>query len=214
MPQSPYQIYHPTASPTSPKRKAQSLTPSARALAQAGVFLASGDAVADIIGFSRGAAEARDFANKLKEKYPCIKIRWIGIFDTVVSSAGYNEGIPAGTGSVLHLTAGGERRKRTFSLTSINAGLGLPNPNPNYREQEIPGAVHSDVGGGYPTNRGLANGALQRMWQDGVSHGVPFAPLPADYSDTNGTPHDSRWINDRAIELFTGQRQRKIHYSP
>lgn len=192
-------------------------------LAQAGEFIQKGDTVADIIGFSRGAAQARDFANKLKEKYPCVKIRWIGLFDTVASvglpndvNVGYKLGIPNDTGSVLHLTAGGERRRKTFALSSIRPGPGLPNPNPNYREEEMPDAVHSDVGGFYGNNRGLANQALQRMWRDGRSNGVPFGPLPVRYTNvTPNGPNDSRWFNDKAVEAVTGkQRVRKVYYHP
>ncbi len=188
----------------------------------AGEFVRSGDLIADITGFSRGAAQARDFANRLKETYSCVTIRWMGLFDTVASEGapndvniGYNLGIPQGTGSVLHLTAGAERRTPTFALTSINAGSMVPNPNPNYREEEMAGAVHSDVGGGYGKNRGLANQALQRMWQDGRSHKVPFGPLSVRYTNvTPNGPNDSRWINDKITELFVGKRVRKVYYHP
>jgi len=194
-----------------------------RMLVQAREFVEKGDTVADITGFSRGAAQARDFANKLKEMFPCVKIRWIGLFDTVASmglpndvNIGYRLEIPHDTGSVLHLTAGGERRKKTFALSSIRPGPGLPNLNPDYQEEEMAEAVHSDVGGSYGTNRGLANQALIRMWGDGRSRGVPFGPLPVRY--TNVAPmgtNDSRWFNDKAVEAVTGkQRVRKVYYHP
>jgi RHS repeat-associated protein len=192
------------------------------ALLAAEEFVANGDLVADIIGFSRGAAEARDFANRLKAKFPCVSIRWMGLFDTVASFGlggngydfGYHFGIPEGTGSVLHLTAGGERRY-FFPLMSINSGPSQLNPNPNFREQEIVGAAHSDVGGGYRENRGLANLSLLRMWQDGRENRVPFRDIPSMYLRYGGTPHDSRWRNDKIVESLTGQlRGRKIYYSP
>ncbi len=188
----------------------------------AGGYIAQGDLEADIIGFSRGAAQARDFANKLKEKYPCVNIRWMGLFDTVASvglpgnvNIGYNLTIPSGTGAVLHLTAGAERRRTRFALTSINASPLVPNPNPNYREEEMPNAVHSDVGGFYGNNRGLANQALIHMWWDGLNHGVPFNPIPAQYLNTtpNGA-NDSRWPDDKLVELITGPRTRKNYYHP
>lgn len=191
-------------------------------MARAGEFVQKGDTVADILGFSRGAAQARAFAYKLKEKFPCIDVRWMGLFDTVASeglpndvNVGYELGIPDGTGRVLHLTAGGERRKRTFALSSVRPSPGQDPVNPNYSEEEMPDAVHSDVGGGYKNNRGLANQALHRMWQDGVSHKVPFKPLDASYSNKSGTPHDSRWLNDKFVEFITGKKRvRKIYYHP
>ncbi len=191
-------------------------------LEKAGEFLQKGDTVADIIGFSRGAAQARGFANKLKEKYPCIKIRWMGLFDTVATEGlpndvniGYKLGIPKDTGNVLHLSAGGERRAKLFALSSLNPALGVPNPNPNYRELIESEAVHSDVGGGYGSNRGIANSALYTMWSDGRSHDVPFGELPASYSNYMGTPNDSRWFNDKLVEFLTGRRRvRKVYYHP
>ena len=189
---------------------------------KAGEFVAQGDWDADIVGFSRGAAQARAFANRLRERYPCVRIRWMGLFDTVASTGlpndinlGYQLGIPAETRRVLHLTAGGERRRLTFALTSINPAPDEPNPNPGYREVEIPGAAHSDVGGGYEGNRGLANLSLLMMWQDGRANEVPFGPLANQYSNYVGTPHDSRWITDKFIELLSGApRQRKVYYHP
>jgi RHS repeat-associated protein len=192
------------------------------ALRAAADFIKSGDTVADIIGFSRGAAEARDFANLLKAKYPCVRIRWIGIFDTVASfglggndvDLGYNFGIPAGTGSVFHLTAAAERR-HFFPLMSINVGADKANPNRSYTEISIPGAVHSDIGGGYREDRGLANLALLAMWRDGRRHDVPFGAVPSRYLDVRGNPHDSRWKNDKVVEFVTGgPRQRKVFFAP
>lgn len=185
-------------------------------------FIRDGDYTADILGFSRGAAQARAFANKVSAKHPCLKIRWIGLFDTVASEGlpndvniGYQLGIPVDAGSVFQLTAGGERRAKTFALTSIRPGPGLPHSNPAFREVEIPEAVHSDVGGGYKGNRGLANLALVMMWQNGRSNGVPFDALPGRYSNYVGTPHDSRWANDKVVEFLSGQpRVRKVYYHP
>jgi RHS repeat-associated protein len=187
-------------------------------------FIKSGDTIADITGFSRGAAEARDFANRLSEKYPCMTIRWIGLFDTVASfgiggngtDIGYNFHIPKNAANVFQITAGGERRK-FFPLMSVNASLGQSNPNSNVIEVEIPGAVHSDVGGGYRENRGLANLALKMMRENGVSHGVPFGQVTDErYLGTNGVPHDSRWWNDKIYERVHGNkpRKRKIFYAP
>jgi hypothetical protein len=117
---------------------------------------------------------------------------------------------------VLHLTAGGERRRNTFALSSINNGPLQPNPNPNYREEEMADAVHSDVGGFYGKNRGLANQALIRMWRDGLNHDVSFGQIPAMYLNiTPNGPNDSRWFNDKTVEALTGKpRARKVYYHP
>lgn len=130
----------------------------------------------DVFGFSRGAAAARIFVNELykkkiaedKESYNLgylgkafkelaytskpsrIKIRFLGIFDTV-SSYGSNvfddvskDKVPLKipkVGFTVHLTAEDEHREN-FPLTNI-ASAGA-----NSKELTLPGA-HSDIGGGY-----------------------------------------------------------------
>ncbi len=195
-----------------------------KSLSDAQGFITAGNLVVDITGFSRGAAEARDFANQLKKKFPCIRIRWMGLFDTVASfglggndiDLGYDFSIPVNAYRVFHLTAGGENgeRRKFFPLMSVKAGPSSPNSNPNVDETVLVDAAHSDVGGGYRENRGLANYALFVMWQDGRSSGVPFDSIPSRYANFVGTEHDSRWRNDRAYEFFRGRRKRKIFYSP
>jgi len=191
-------------------------------LGYADEIIKNGDVIFDIVGYSRGAVEARDFANKLKKKYPCVFIRWMGLFDSVASmglpnnvNLGYKLGIPDGTGSVLHLVAGAERRAQTFALTSIHPGPDQSASNPHYREIVIPSAVHSDVGGNVGfVGRELANQSLLGMWQDGKNHGVGFDPIPSKYGDLRMTkPRDSRWLTDKVIEALTGnERKREIYY--
>ncbi|MCV9926740.1 DUF2235 domain-containing protein [Flavobacterium sp. LS1R49] len=130
----------------------------------------------DVFGFSRGAAAARIFVNELyktkdsgdsasyamgclgkafkeldyKEKPYRIKIRLLGLYDTV-SSYGGNvfdditvDKIPLHipiVGFTVHLTAEDEHREK-FPLTNI-ASAGA-----NSKELYLPG-VHSDIGGGY-----------------------------------------------------------------
>jgi hypothetical protein len=130
----------------------------------------------DVFGFSRGAAAARVFMDEISQKaYPLsvnrknkggclgyllaengikvslIKVRFLGLFDTVSS---YSTGITvspdfdndttelplnnlAKAKTVMHFTAANEHRKN-FSLTKTRVG----------KEREFPG-VHSDVGGSY-----------------------------------------------------------------
>ncbi len=191
-------------------------------IGEAEKFIKNGDMVFDIVGYSRGAIEARDFANKLKQKYPCVFIRWMGLFDSVASmglpnnvNIGYALRIHEETGSVLHLVAGAERRARTFALTSIHEGPDKSPSNPRYREVVIPLAVHSDVGGNVGlVGRELANYALHEMWQEGISVGVSLSPIPGKYSDRQmKEKRDSRWATDKIIEAITGdKRVRQILY--
>ena len=45
--------------------------------------LEAGDPIVDVIVFSRGAALAVAFANEVAEKYPTVRIRFLGIWDLV-----------------------------------------------------------------------------------------------------------------------------------
>ncbi len=113
----------------------------------------------DVFGFSRGAAAARHFisllhatptlAARLQTPTAKVKIKFVGIFDTV-SSYGLSFkddieqlGLRIGGNAqkVVHITSGDEYRQN-FSLTDITSSLGI-----GY-ELTLPG-VHSDIGGGY-----------------------------------------------------------------
>lgn len=130
----------------------------------------------DVFGFSRGAAAARVFMDEISKKaYPLsvnrknkggalgyflekkgvkvglIKVRFLGLFDTVSSYSTLIDGKPnfdndttqlplnnlAKAKTVIHFTAVNEHRNN-FSLTKTTTG----------KEKEFPG-VHSDVGGSY-----------------------------------------------------------------
>ena len=177
----------------------------------------AGDCTVDIIGFSRGAALARNFANEALNKYPKLTIRWMGVFDTVASfglpgngnNVGYNFNISNRVKRVYHVVAsqsqkGGEYRKN-FPVTSIYP-TGQPPRNSSHMEVFVNGA-HSDIGGGYHLydDKGMRkfkedfrshipNYTLKLMHQDGVSHGVPFGSIPPQYRDTS---RGGNWhIND------------------
>ena len=130
----------------------------------------------DVFGFSRGAAAARVFLDEISQNaYPLstnrknkggalgyylakkgikvdlIKVRFLGLFDTVSSFSTLIDGKPnfdndttqlplnnlGKAESVMHFTAADEHRNN-FSLTTTNVG----------KTREFPG-VHSDVGGSY-----------------------------------------------------------------
>lgn len=134
-----------------------------------------------IIGFSRGAAEARAFATRVSKRWPdnkiCglpLSIDFLGVFDTVASvglaqsapganghmawAAGDAMVVPSQVKRCVHLVSTHEIRA-SFPLDSIcQSGL-LP---ANAKEIVYPG-MHSDVGGGYPTSdqgRSVGNGTV------------------------------------------------------
>jgi RHS repeat-associated protein len=173
----------------------------------------SGDRYVDIVGFSRGAALAREFANLLVErgydpKYDGNRraklkatrntppkecefvIRFVGLFDTVgsfgVPGNDINLGIRMGLpGEVQHAAqaTAEDERRLLFPLTPLGDREG-------FDEQNFPGD-HSDIGRGHGRRTNdLSRAPLEYIWNQGRAAGVPFGPLP-DYTPTgNTTPHD------------------------
>ncbi len=113
-----------------------------------------GDRVIDIVGFSRGAAIARHFANQVMEEERGAEIRFLGIWDTVASfgipgneiNIGWEFTLPGNVRKCYHAMALDERRQG-FPLTRVEAGIGAPPTSGRLREVWFRG-VHSDVGGG------------------------------------------------------------------
>lgn len=126
----------------------------------------------DIFGFSRGAAAARHFANRIQSEDPAIisairqgvtgtdfngspagKTRFIGIFDTVAAIGTPVNGLnphSADTGDVNLLLRPGVAEK-VFHITAANEcrfNFALNSVKPAWPELALPG-VHSDIGGGY-----------------------------------------------------------------
>ena len=151
-----------------------------------------GDCQIDIIGFSRGAAQAREFANMIRRKGVQLhqggaivipQIRFLGLFDTVSShgwpgnriNIGYDLSIvdEEGIRRVAHATAADERR-HFFPLTSIHSSPDDENTE-DRDEREFQGA-HSNVGGGYGDSD-LSDVPLNWMRKKGVEVGVPFGAL-------------------------------------
>lgn len=116
--------------------------------------------VVDVYGFSRGAALARTFVNLIKqgmvgkEHFENLRIRFLGIFDTVGSfgipgslpggskNPGQNLGLDSGDfDACSHFTARDEVRAN-FPLSTL----------PGF-DREYAG-VHSDIGGGYADDPG------------------------------------------------------------
>ncbi len=145
-----------------------------------------GDRIIDIIGFSRGAATALDFANKVAKRgirqgdavvEPVPKIRFLGLFDVVAAfgvanlgfafselNVGHHLELPSNVEHCFHAMALDERRP-AFVVTRVERAY----------EVWFRG-VHSDIGGGNE-NVGLNNITLRWMYRKAMLVGLPFNEL-------------------------------------
>jgi RHS repeat-associated protein len=173
----------------------------------------SGDRYVDIVGFSRGAALAREFANllnergydpsyggKLKHKLRAgtnkppgeceFVIRFVGLFDTVGSFGVPGNDTNIGIRMDLPGTVGNaaqataqNERRFLFPLTPLGDREG-------FDEQGFPGD-HSDIGRGHGKGTNdLSRAPLEYMWNQGRAAGAPFGSLPQYTPTGNTTPHD------------------------
>ena len=149
-----------------------------------------GDREIDIIGFSRGAALAVHFANKIAEDGIKLKagdrvnasIRFLGLWDIVGSfglalnnvmdfqeiNLGWDiDSVSGVVKSCGHAMALDERRE-SFGVTRLNPG----GDKPGITEIWFRG-VHSDIGGGN-SNEGRSNIALNWMLDQALAAGVPI----------------------------------------
>lgn len=144
-----------------------------------------GDETIDIIGFSRGAALALDFANKIHAEGVNGKstppIRFVGVWDVVPSfgipgndiNLGYVLTLPASVKKCFHAMALDERRGN-FKVQRVVTTV--PNAAEEGRVYEVWfRGVHSDVGGGNG-NLGLATVALTWMYKRATHSGLPIPP--------------------------------------
>jgi RHS repeat-associated protein len=129
----------------------------------------------DIVGFSRGAAMARDFANrvasrlktdKYKDSGACVQIRFLGLWDTVaqfgVNGADNTEwqlAIPAEAKNVFHAVALNEHRY-AFPGEAIGSGI----------QRGFIGS-HADIGGSYGTGD-LSDVALNWIVEQAKATGI------------------------------------------
>ena len=149
-----------------------------------------GDRDIDIIGFSRGAALALHFANRIADDGVKLadggteeaRIRFLGLWDVVGSfglsfnnvlkfqkiNLGWDIGSVAGcVDHCVHAMALDERRE-TFGVTRLNPGHNLNHINEMWFR-----GVHSDVGGGNE-NPGRSNIALGWMVEQAIACDVPI----------------------------------------
>ena len=143
----------------------------------------------DIVGFSRGAAQAREFANQIaanskngwysykdaEGKAYCQKVnfRFMGLFDTVLSthSGSYSLSIPKEFAYVAHAVAMNEYRN-LFPVVSIAQGQfsAAHTPGQTRIERGFVGS-HSDIGGSF-ADGDLAKVALVWMVNQATAAGV------------------------------------------
>ncbi|MDY0071190.1 MAG: RHS repeat-associated core domain-containing protein [Thauera sp.] len=163
----------------------------------------------DIIGYSRGAAEARDFANQiaantvdgwyayssrtLGEQCQKVNFRFLGLWDTVLSThvGSYQLAIPDAFQHVAQAVAVNEYRGLAvaFPLESI---LGGPVPAHQARIERGFLGAHSDIGGGFVDGE-LARIALNWMVEQAKQAGLMMEDLNHSFADLATTVvfHDS-----------------------
>lgn len=173
----------------------------------AGIFRA-GDETIDIIGFSRGAAPALDFANAIyNEGAPAI--RFLGLWDTVASfgwpgngiNIGFELTLPRNVEICRHAMSLDERRFM-FPLTRVTQDKFSRADLKDVEEVWFRG-YHSDVGGGNE-NDGLSNIALYWMYCQAEAAGLVFEPadvhaarISQDRSASPKTPGMDRFPNGK-----------------
>jgi uncharacterized protein (DUF2235 family) len=138
--------------------------------------LAAGDPVVDVVGFSRGAALAIDFANRVCKKIPQANVRFVGVWDIVAQFGAPGEHVNLGfdldcPDAVCYHAMAIDENRAFFPLTRLGkAGRAFS----KLREAWFRG-VHSDVGGGN-ANLGLNWIALNWMFENARRHHVPIDP--------------------------------------
>jgi hypothetical protein len=163
------------------------------------------EVVVSLAGFSRGGAQALDFANKLQSEGVrdplnpgqyliapgAIKLGPIMLYDPVDMTGGaLNVKVPSNASSVLVLGAGSEYRSSFPAVGVVDPS----NPaDPRIMRIDLPGA-HTDIGRGY--DQGIGNYTLQMGRDYFERSGVPVAALPANLKPGNVPVlvHDS--LND------------------
>jgi RHS repeat-associated protein len=158
----------------------------------------------DVVGFSRGAAAARDFANQVinrknsnyynkslfgfsqtDSRYNCVGItlRFMGLFDSALSTAiggTFNLSVSDSQIEYVAQAVAVNEHRAMFPLESIDESHGSGGFNPSRVEMGFIGA-HSDIGGGYAGAGGdggdLSDVALNWMYAQAKTAGVNMKSL-------------------------------------
>ena len=176
----------------------------------------------DIVGFSRGSAEARDFVNQVISRRDAnyyrdktkgfsgdcvsLNIRFMGLFDTVLAAGGvgrrdFNMAIPASVQYVAQAVAANEHRSK-FQLESIQSSFpgntGSETTARGWRVERGFVGAHADIGGGYNGTQGgdgsdLSDVALNWMYDRFNELGIKMKDMSATYRTvSNPVLHDER----------------------
>ncbi len=179
----------------------------------------------DLVGFSRGAALARHFGNRVVQhmrdgrfwlQHPqygtlssCVDLRFMGLFDTVAQfnvlgagNAAFDFSIAPAWKWVSHAVALHEHRW-LFPLTSAKG----TQVGGNVVERAFVGA-HADIGGGYLTRQAspgstpgdLSQVALAWMHWQAKAAGVPLGVGPSADLMTRPIVHDERAVFTRSMQ--------------
>lgn len=147
-----------------------------------------GDTTIDVVGFSRGAALALHFVNKIDRKgvetkdgkvFP--KVRFLGLWDAVAAfgapdvpaNIGWDLGLPDCVEHCCHALALDERR-HAFKPERLEERMADTADDPVLHECWFRG-VHSDVGGGNG-NTGLSSISLDWMFSHARHCGIKLDP--------------------------------------
>lgn len=163
----------------------------------------------DVVGFSRGAAMARDFVNRVstlvdadhfRSRGICVDLRFLGLWDTVaqfgwlgLANERWQLSIPSAVRATFHAVAVNEHR----TLFPLESALGSP---AWVVERGFVGS-HADVGGGNAEGD-LSDVALAWMTRMAQSLGVPVrAPAGRDAIVSDPRVHDRDYFakTDRSV---------------
>lgn len=175
----------------------------------------------DVIGFSRGAAMARDFANTVAQRIRtghytalqrCVSLNFIGLWDTVAqfgldgqANDGWNLSIPPEAHVVVHAVAVNEHRP-LFPVESILSAGGQAVSTPRGKRLEL-GFIgdHADIGGSH-ADGDLSDVALSWMYDQARAAGLPLSALSREWRTvSNPLLHDARSLlsvrSDRVLRV-------------
>ena len=162
----------------------------------------AGDATIDVIGFSRGAALALSFANRVAKEHKRLTIRFLGVWDVVGQfgapgrhiNAGHDLRCPSNAAHCYHAMALDERRL-LFPLTRLCAP---GNPMGSRLVEVWFRGVHSDCGGGNG-NAGLNWISLNWMFENARREGLPIDPAAIAANLVHRTA--AQQISDHKVEI-------------